>query len=53
MFYSRTDKINIEDQKVSLAVKVIPNINSLVEAVTKQLGGRLFYIGAGAGGRLG
>ncbi len=50
------DKINIEDQKVSLAVKkVIPNINSLVEAVTKKmkLGGRLFYIGAGTSGRLG
>ena len=50
------DKINFEDQKVSLAVKkVIPNINSLVEAVTKKmkLGGRLFYIGAGTSGRLG
>ena len=50
------DKINIEDQKVSLAVKkVIQNINSLVEAVTKKmkLGGRLFYIGAGTSGRLG
>ncbi len=50
------DKINIEDQKVSLAVKkVIPNINSLIEAVTKKmkLGGRLFYIGAGTSGRLG
>jgi N-acetylmuramic acid 6-phosphate etherase len=50
------DKINIEDQKVSLAVKkVIPNINSLVQAVTKKmkLGGRLFYIGAGTSGRLG
>ena len=50
------NKINIEDQKVSLAVKkVIPNINSLVEAVTKKmkLGGRLFYIGAGTSGRLG
>ena len=50
------DKINIEDQKVSLAVKkVIPNINSLIVAVTKKmkLGGRLFYIGAGTSGRLG
>tara|TARA_Y100000994_G_scaffold169878_1_gene139874 strand:- start:415 stop:1224 length:810 start_codon:yes stop_codon:yes gene_type:complete len=50
------DKINIEDQKVSLAVKkVIPNINNLIEAVTKKmkLGGRLFYIGAGTSGRLG
>lgn len=50
------NKINIEDQKVSLAVKkVIPNINILVEAVTKKmkLGGRLFYIGAGTSGRLG
>ena len=50
------NKINIEDQKVSLAVKkVIPNINSLIEAVTKKmkLGGRLFYIGAGTSGRLG
>tara|TARA_X000000950_G_scaffold163376_1_gene199720 strand:+ start:226 stop:1035 length:810 start_codon:yes stop_codon:yes gene_type:complete len=50
------DKINVEDQKVSLAVKnVIPNINRLVEAITKKmkLGGRLFYIGAGTSGRLG
>ena len=50
------DKINVEDQKVSLAVKkVIPNINRLVEAITKKMkfGGRLFYIGAGTSGRLG
>jgi len=48
--------INKEDQTVPLAVeKVIPQIEKLALAVTSrmQLGGRLFYIGAGTSGRLG
>lgn len=48
--------INTEDAKVAAAVqKAIPEIELLVAAiVTKmQLGGRLFYIGAGTSGRLG
>ena len=48
--------INSEDQKVSLAVyNAIPYIESLVDAIYKKMnvGGRLFYIGAGTSGRLG
>lgn len=48
--------INKEDQTVPLAVaKVIPNIEALVERIVEkmQLGGRLFYTGAGTSGRLG
>lgn len=48
--------INTEDQKVALAVQsVLPNVERLVEAIFPklQLGGRLFYIGAGTSGRLG
>lgn len=51
-----TSYINKEDQGVPLAVqKVLPAINSLIEAVVEQLkkGGRLIYIGAGTSGRLG
>lgn len=48
--------INTEDQKVALAVKdqivtIIPLVEVIVEKM--QLGGRLFYIGAGTSGRLG
>ena len=44
--------IHKEDQKVALAVGVLPEINSLIEKVEMQLvsGGRLFYIGAGTSG---
>ncbi|MDX1904984.1 MAG: N-acetylmuramic acid 6-phosphate etherase [Thermonemataceae bacterium] len=48
--------INAEDKTVPLAVeKAIPQIEKLVGAlVTRmQMGGRLFYIGAGTSGRLG
>lgn len=49
-------KINEEDQKVADAVAmVIPQITKLVDALTERfdIGGRLFYIGAGTSGRLG
>jgi N-acetylmuramic acid 6-phosphate etherase len=48
--------INNEDKKVPIAIeKVLPQIEALVNAVVEkmQVGGRLFYIGAGTSGRLG
>lgn len=48
--------IHNEDQKVAIAVgKVLPQITHLIEKVVTQmeLGGRLFYMGAGTSGRLG
>ena len=48
--------INAEDRKVAEAVgREIPRIAQAVEAVLDRIrrGGRLFYIGAGASGRLG
>ncbi len=48
--------INNEDKKVSLAVeRCLPQIEPLVERIIEkfELGGRLFYIGAGTSGRLG
>ncbi len=48
--------INLEDQKVALAVKqAIPAIEELVNKAVMLMreGGRLFYIGAGTSGRLG
>ena len=48
--------INAEDKTVPLAVeKAIPKIEKLVNVIVKQmqLGGRLFYMGAGTSGRLG
>lgn len=48
--------INNEDKTVPLAVeKALPQIEALVAQVVQkmQLGGRLFYIGAGTSGRLG
>lgn len=48
--------INNEDRGVSVAVaKAIPQIEPVVELIAKrmELGGRLFYIGAGTSGRLG
>jgi N-acetylmuramic acid 6-phosphate etherase len=50
-----TRSINQEDQKVALAIeKCLPRLNALIEAVVNRLknGGRLFYLGAGSGGRL-
>jgi len=49
-------QINMEDQKVALAVNlVLPQIESLIEQIIHRIksGGRLFYIGAGTSGRLG
>lgn len=48
--------MNKEDHLVPQAIKkVIPQIEKVVKAVVKQMevGGRLFYIGAGTSGRLG
>lgn len=48
--------INTEDQTVPKAVEnVLPQIECLIENVVQQLqlGGRLFYLGAGTSGRLG
>ncbi|MCX7845101.1 MAG: N-acetylmuramic acid 6-phosphate etherase [Dictyoglomaceae bacterium] len=48
--------INEEDKKVPFAVeKEIPKIAKLVEEILKRInmGGRVFYIGAGTSGRLG
>jgi N-acetylmuramic acid 6-phosphate etherase len=48
--------INAEDAKVSQIIeKQIPKLEKLVKAIVKkmQLGGRLFYIGAGTSGRIG
>src|SRR5690554_3478184 len=50
-----TSFINEEDGKVAPAVKLaLPELNRLIEAVVGRIrqGGRLFYIGAGSGGRL-
>jgi N-acetylmuramic acid 6-phosphate etherase len=50
-----TFNINYEDKKVALAIEAaLPKINLLVEAIVGKLenGGRLFYLGAGSGGRL-
>lgn len=47
--------INTEDQKVALAIeKELPHISKMITAIEGQLraGGRLFYLGAGSGGRL-
>ncbi len=50
-----TANINREDQLVALAVeKALPHLNALINAVVGKLqqGGRMFYLGAGSGGRL-
>ncbi len=50
-----TASINSEDKTVALAIeKELPKINALIEAIVNKLesGGRLFYLGAGSGGRL-
>lgn len=50
-----TTSINQEDKTVPLAVeKALPEIQELIKAITAKLksGGRLFYVGAGSGGRL-
>jgi N-acetylmuramic acid 6-phosphate etherase len=50
-----TAHINHEDKKVALAVeRSLPQLNRLIEAIVLKLrsGGRMFYLGAGSGGRL-
>ena len=50
-----TALINAEDKKVALAIEaVLPDLNRLIEKIVAVLekGGRLFYVGAGSGGRL-
>lgn len=47
--------INTEDKKVPYAIeKVLPDIENLVNAIERQIrgGGRMFYLGAGTGGKL-
>lgn len=50
------EKINKEDQTVAQTIAtILPQIEGLVNEITPrmQLGGRLFYLGAGTSGRLG
>ena len=50
-----TAHINDEDKLVPLAIeKALPQLNKLIEVIIEKLkaGGRLFYLGAGSGGRL-
>lgn len=50
-----TASINAEDRKVALAIEAsLPQLNRLIGRITDTLraGGRLFYLGAGSGGRL-
>lgn len=50
-----TANINKEDQKVAVVIeKALPQINRLIMAIVDALkaGGRMFYVGAGSGGRL-
>ncbi|HLT09074.1 MAG TPA: N-acetylmuramic acid 6-phosphate etherase [Cyclobacteriaceae bacterium] len=50
-----TQLINQEDKSVALAIeKALPAIQDLIRAIVRKLqaGGRMFYLGAGSGGRL-
>lgn len=50
-----TASINNEDKTVALVIeKALPQLNKLIGAVVEKLttGGRMFYLGAGSGGRL-
>ena len=50
-----TSLINKEDASVATAIKnALPEVNRLIKAIVKKLkqGGRMFYLGAGSGGRL-
>src|SRR3546814_57379 len=50
-----TAGINREDMTVAVAVeKALPQLNQLIREIIRRLedGGRLFYLGAGSGGRL-
>jgi N-acetylmuramic acid 6-phosphate etherase len=50
-----TKNLNREDQTVPMAIeKALPEINTLINTIVGKLenAGRLFYVGAGSGGRL-
>ncbi|MBS1916906.1 MAG: N-acetylmuramic acid 6-phosphate etherase [Bacteroidetes bacterium] len=50
-----TSLINAEDASVAAAIKkALPEVNKLIQAIVDKLknGGRMFYLGAGSGGRL-
>lgn len=50
-----TKNLNKEDQSVPLAIeKALPQLNILINTIVSKIenGGRLFYVGAGSGGRL-
>ncbi|MBS1933947.1 MAG: N-acetylmuramic acid 6-phosphate etherase [Bacteroidetes bacterium] len=50
-----TSLINTEDASVATAIKkALPEVNKLIQAIVDKLknGGRMFYLGAGSGGRL-
>lgn len=50
-----TQLINQEDKRVPLAIeKALPTIQQLIKVIVEKLsnGGRMFYLGAGSGGRL-
>ncbi len=50
-----TANINKEDKSVAVAIeKALPQLNTLIETIVSKIksGGRLFYVGAGSGGRL-
>jgi N-acetylmuramic acid 6-phosphate etherase len=50
-----TAHINEEDKKVAYAIEcALPQVNRLITAIVDKLqaGGRMFYLGAGSGGRL-
>lgn len=50
-----TKNINKEDQTVAKAIeKALPELNTLIKTIIDKIeqGGRLFYVGAGSGGRL-
>jgi N-acetylmuramic acid 6-phosphate etherase len=50
-----TSNLNKEDKTVALAIeKALPQLNTLISTIVSKIeqGGRLFYVGAGSGGRL-
>lgn len=50
-----TSNLNKEDKIVALAIeKALPELNKLIKTIISKIeqGGRLFYVGAGSGGRL-
>ncbi len=50
-----TANLNKEDKTVAMAIeKALPELNTLISTIVRKIedGGRLFYVGAGSGGRL-